>query len=136
MAKSVQTSNMEKPNVGAVVRVTTRWPNQWVLATSPWDDYTYEGVVVRSNAWDQPDTFKLQVANPAMPVPVIQLKRVHTLEYVSGSGSKVSSEIKTLTVPGSKGNVYTVTKVGGVATCTCPGFQFRKACKHLDLVRK
>lgn len=34
-------------------------------------------------------------------------------------------------VQGSKGNVYTVTTFGnGSKTCTCPGFQYRRFCKH------
>ena len=118
------------------MRVTTRWPNAWLFATSPWQDNTYEGVVVRSNAWDQPDTFKLQVANAAHPTPIIKLSRVHKLEFVSGEGKAVSDTVKSIKVAGSKGNVYTVTKVGDQWSCTCTGFQYRKACKHLDEARK
>ena len=33
-------------------------------------------------------------------------------------------------VEGSKGNRYTVKKVGDRFTCSCPGFAFRKKCKH------
>ena len=35
-------------------------------------------------------------------------------------------------VKGSKGNVYTVTKNKSSYTCTCPGFTFRKSCKHVS----
>lgn len=33
-------------------------------------------------------------------------------------------------VEGSNGNQYTVTKVGNRLQCTCPGYGFRKKCKH------
>ena len=33
-------------------------------------------------------------------------------------------------VEGSKGNKYTVTKVGDTFKCSCPGFGFRRKCKH------
>lgn len=34
------------------------------------------------------------------------------------------------TVAGSNGNKYTVTKVGDVFKCSCPGYGFRRKCKH------
>lgn len=34
-------------------------------------------------------------------------------------------------VEGSKGAVYELTKTNGKWTCTCPGFEFRKDCKHV-----
>ena len=127
-------TNLIKPNVGSVVRVVTRWVDEYINATSKWCDIVYEGVVVRSNAWDQPNTFKMQVNNPTFPNPIIPLNRVHELEFLSGAGSAVSAGIKSITVNGSKGNTYTVTMVNGRAMCSCPGFQFRKQCKHLQLI--
>lgn len=38
---------------------------------------------------------------------------------------------KTFKVNGSKGNVYTVTINGKYKNCTCPGFGFRRSCKHI-----
>tara|TARA_R110001606_G_scaffold38011_1_gene106663 strand:+ start:427 stop:738 length:312 start_codon:yes stop_codon:yes gene_type:complete len=39
---------------------------------------------------------------------------------------------KSVEVIGSKGNKYTVTHnpVTNIISCTCPGFSFRKKCKH------
>ena len=39
--------------------------------------------------------------------------------------------IKTYKVPGSAGNVYTITiSENSKINCTCPGFTFRRSCKH------
>lgn len=42
---------------------------------------------------------------------------------------KVKAQNDTRQVQGSKGQTYTVNLTEG--TCTCPGFTFRGACKHL-----
>lgn len=40
----------------------------------------------------------------------------------------------TIVIEGSNGNEYAVTIENGVATsCTCPGYTFRKTCKHLAM---
>ena len=42
-------------------------------------------------------------------------------------------------VPGvrdSKGNKYTVTKVGDIYKCSCPGYGFRRKCKHSKKVEE
>ena len=33
---------------------------------------------------------------------------------------------------GSKGNPYTVSDNGGTWTCSCPGFGWRRKCKHVE----
>ena len=39
---------------------------------------------------------------------------------------------KTRTVKGSKGNVYVIrTRADGKEECSCPGYSFRRFCKHL-----
>jgi hypothetical protein len=42
-----------------------------------------------------------------------------------------STNIKSWSVQGSKGNTYTVTYNGHVWGCSCPGFGWRRKCRHI-----
>jgi len=44
----------------------------------------------------------------------------------------VSREVRSYEVQGSKVGTYTVTDNGGTWTCTCPGFGWRRKCKHVE----
>ena len=46
-----------------------------------------------------------------------------------------SPDVTTYEVQGSKGNAYTVTNNGGAWTCTCPGFGWRRKCRHIGEVQ-
>jgi hypothetical protein len=41
---------------------------------------------------------------------------------------------RVIEVQGSRGDVYRVTELDGVWTCTCSGFKFRGDCKHVKQV--
>ena len=38
----------------------------------------------------------------------------------------------TIEVKGSKGETYFLNKVGDKFACSCPGFQFRRKCRHVE----
>ena len=38
-------------------------------------------------------------------------------------------------VEGSKGNIYTVKLSDGAYSCTCPGFGFRRKCRHITEIK-
>jgi hypothetical protein len=40
--------------------------------------------------------------------------------------------VRSWQVQGSKGNTYTVSDNGGTWTCSCPGFGWRRKCKHVE----
>lgn len=129
----------QKPEVGALVEVTTAFPNinLFTRKERPLEFHTTVGKVLPSNYWDAPNTFKVTTGNPIFPEAVIPLPRVTSLKVLEGKLSKkIVDESKTLVVKGSKGNVYTVTKKGNKYSCTCPGFTFRRACKHLKMIEK
>jgi len=43
---------------------------------------------------------------------------------------------KSWSVEGSKGNKYTVTARDDQWSCTCPGFGWRRRCKHIETTKK
>lgn len=57
----------------------------------------------------------------------------NTFGYVPPTEAVVSAN-PTWTVAGSKGDKYIVEKVGTVYNCTCSGFKFRGACRHITEV--
>jgi hypothetical protein len=43
------------------------------------------------------------------------------------------AEVKTKTVTGSKGNIYTITETASGLQCSCSGFKYRGKCKHVEV---
>jgi hypothetical protein len=90
----------------------------------------YEGTVLPSYKWLTDREFCLS-GNKDWPVRVINLNSVEDIELKSGSLKTVNTDDKTIEVNGSKGQVYFVSSNSKGYQCTCPGFQFRKSCKHI-----
>lgn len=93
----------------------------------------YTGTVVHEK-WYGDDKIGLTTDVRGYPIRVISRANI-----VEASGAKVDyqpakSSRETITVQGSKGQTYIVTKENGKATCTCPGYGFRKTCKHVQEV--
>ena len=40
--------------------------------------------------------------------------------------------IKTYKIQGSGNNIYTISKRGSTVDCSCPGFVYRRKCKHIS----
>lgn len=125
------------PAVGSKVRVTVRVRESYLFATSEWRDTVFEGTVLPNDKWTRPNAFNM-TGNKDWRVREIGIDMVHDLEMLDGTVAAtvdVDSEVKTLVVQGSKpGVTYTVTKVGNKTSCSCPGFQFRKACRHTAMI--
>lgn len=49
---------------------------------------------------------------------------------------KTVEEQETVRVEGSRGSVYNLTRADGHWRCSCPGYLYRGACRHLALAPK
>ena len=126
------------PRVGSLVRVTTKFKNHVLYRTGEYTLNTYVGTVGSTHKLLAPNSFVLSTPDtPYFPKREINLSNVVTLDYLDGTcAEQVESNDQTWIVKGSKGNSYTVTRIGNKLNCTCTGFQFRRKCKHLDVVTK
>ena len=91
----------------------------------------YTGIVVHEK-WYGDDNIGLTTDMKHFPVRVLSLANIVEVMGAKVDYTPVKSSRETITVQGSKGNTYVVTKENGKATCSCPGFGFRKTCKHVQ----
>ena len=71
------------------------------------------------------------------PLEIPSIKRLtewansRVREYEERNRPKLPT-IKTYKIPGSSGNVYTITISKDSVNCSCPGFTYRRRCKHIS----
>lgn len=129
---------MDLLTVGNTVTIKVKnllWPKRHLYAPGvagpEFNEYT--GTVMREK-WFDSDEIGLTTGNPEFPFRRINRERIVEVNGATVTYTKPVVEQKvTITVQGSKGNTYVVTKEGSKKSCTCPGFSFRRTCKHLEL---
>jgi len=120
---------MKIPVIDSVVRVTLSDRMGPAMIPPRAGTQVLEGRVVKAHKWLTDREFCI-TGDADFPIRVINSAAVTDLEIISGSATAVETDVKTWTVSGSRGNEYTVSRWPGGWSCTCPGFQFRKSCKH------
>jgi hypothetical protein len=104
------------------VRETTTWTG--VDYRTPNHDYLLDGdKIVAYRPWG---TAEIRVLRSGIKIDRRGRKFV---KLDPNPFNLIESKSNAITVTGSKGQVYSVD--AEAHTCTCPGFQFRGACKHL-----
>jgi hypothetical protein len=128
---------MDPLEIGKIVTIKVEnimWPSRHLYAAGvvKGEFNYYTGTIMREK-WFAPDEIGITTGNPDFPFRRIRRERI-----VDVNGTKFTPPPKVerteFKVTGSKGNTYTVIKEGSQATCTCPGYSFRKTCKHLEMV--
>lgn len=122
------------PQVGAEVRVQVRNPFA-ARQIPPQPEITeYAGRVLDPYRWLTDREFCM-TGDEAWPIRVMNLALIEDIEFVSGTGQEIDTTAQSWQVSGSRGNTYTVNRTRSTWTCTCPGFQFRKSCRHISELR-
>jgi len=91
----------------------------------------YTGIVVHEK-WYGDDKIGLTTDMKHFPVRVLSRENIVEVMGAKVDYTPVKSNRETITVQGSKGNTYIVTKENGKVSCSCPGYGFRKTCKHVQ----
>jgi hypothetical protein len=108
------------------------WDSRHLYATGvAGPEFEYYSGTVTTQKYTNPDEIAITTDDPR-----VAFRRIHRSRIVEVNNTKIEyvatkSVQKTITVQGSKGNSYTVTNENGKVSCTCPGFSFRKSCRHL-----
>ena len=122
------------PQVGAEVRVRVRNPFA-ARQIPPQPEITeYAGRVLDPYRWLTDREFCM-TGDDAWPIRVMNLSLIEDIKFVSGTGQVIDTSTQSWQVSGSRGNTYTVNRTRSSWTCTCPGFQFRKSCRHISELR-
>ena len=122
------------PEVGCKVAITVAFPS-YVLGHEGVNETTITGIVESATKVTPPNFVRI-VTDFDSPVRIreIPLHRVTDIKYADGSAAikeLAKDDTRTWVVEGSRGSRYTVVRSKHIWTCTCPGYQFRKTCKHV-----
>lgn len=122
------------PEPGCKVAITFEFPS-YVIGSATVSKTTITGIVEKATKFTPPNFVRL-VTDFDSPVRVreIPLERIINVEYADGrqaDKTQINKREKIYTVKGSRGSKYVVVNSDNSWSCTCPGFQFRRSCKHI-----
>ena len=128
---------LQKPTIGSTITVTTRFLHRNFHSLDDYAEYTHTGTVLPDPKWLTPDQFA--VSNPKHPNGFSVFTMSHVVDLRDTNGKTVSislpnDDYKEWIMLGSKGNTYLVIRTKGQYNCTCPGFTYRKHCRHITEV--
>ena len=123
------------PDPGCQVAITFEL-NSYVLGHEGPVATTVTGIVDSATRFTPPNFVRI-VTDFDSPVRIreIPLYRVTDIKYADGTAAQQEAaehDIRTWIVEGSRGSKYTVIRSKNIWTCTCPGYQFRKSCRHVQ----
>ena len=126
------------PDAGCRIAVTFEFPS-YVIGTSKVSKTTISGIVEKATKHTPPNFVRIATDfDSPVRVREIPLYRITNIEYADGRRATIQlteDESKTWTVQGSRGSQYVVVRSKNSWSCNCPGFQFRRSCKHVTQIQ-
>jgi hypothetical protein len=122
------------PEAGCKIAMTFAFPS-YVIRSATVSKTTITGIVEKATKFTPPNFVRI-VTDFDSPVRIreIPLERVINIEYADGrqaNKTPVDKQEKIYSVAGSRGSKYVVVNSSNSWSCTCPGFQFRRSCRHI-----
>ena len=115
---------------------------KWFAETTVWRDDTHNGVYLLNDskskmyAFQSFGTGEIKVFKNFIRIDTRGRKfQLNDVQFKTGI-TEEEPEGRTWTVTGSRGDEYRVSEVSGNYSCTCSGFRFRGACKHVENIRE
>lgn len=127
-------TQFSKPNPGCKVAITFAFPSYVLGYTGQMNSTRLTGTVLQATKHTPPNCMCLLVTDSDVAIREIPMERVTALAYTDGSQVEreaVKNDIQEWQIDGSRGSVYNVVRNQSRWTCSCPGFQFRKNCRHV-----
>lgn len=91
----------------------------------------YEGELVATPKWVDYDAIAITTGDKKFPVRIIAKDSIVEIDGTVTSKQVKIPAVRTFTITGSKGDIYTVNIGEKHSDCTCVAFQFRRSCKHI-----
>jgi hypothetical protein len=128
-------TQFSNPDPGCKVAITFEFPS-YVIGQLKVNKTTITGIVEKATKFTPPNFVRI-VTDFDSPVRTreIALDRVIDIVYADGriaSKTQTKNQEKIYSVDGSRGSKYVVINSNNAWSCTCPGFQFRQSCKHIN----
>lgn len=118
------------------VTVRTRLYQPSFHRTDAYFEHEITGELLNTIKWLTPD--EIAITNPSHPngFSILHKRNILWIKDLQGRKAtvQVDPDYRQWTVQGSKGNSYLVIRSKGSYNCTCPGFTYRKTCRHIQEV--
>ena len=115
---------------------------KWFAETTDYKDSVPNGIYLLDDSKSKMYAFKargteaIKVFKNPIRIDVRGRKfKINPVQFKTGL-KEPEPEGRFWVVKGSKGDEYKVSELNGNYSCTCSGFKFRGACKHVESIRQ
>jgi hypothetical protein len=115
---------------------------KWYAETTEWRDTVRNGIYLLNDSKSKMYAFRaagsgdIKVFRSPIKIDIRGRKFVLNPVQFKTEVKEPEPEGRVWTVKGSKGDEYRVTESGGDFQCSCQGWKFRGACKHVESIRQ